>query len=96
MSEVMNISNVMKISVLGYNFADWIKQFNTAFKQSDGKYNYMEYLSKLNNPAAYYILAGRLGSEEANNFLNELLTPTMNSIVAVSYTHLTLPTKRIV
>jgi hypothetical protein len=83
MSEVMNISNVMKISVLGYNFADWIKQFNTAFKQSDGKYNYMEYLSKLNNPAAYYILAGRLGSEEANNFLNELLTPTMNSIVVV-------------
>jgi len=83
MSEVVDISKIMKFSVLGFNFADWIKDFKEAFRQSDGTYDYMAYFSQLNNPVAFYLLIGRLGSEKANDFLNSAITPTIDRIEVV-------------
>lgn len=83
MSQLMDTSDLMKLSVLGYNFADWVKQFKKAFKQSDGTYDYMAYFAQLNNPVGFFLLDGRLGVDEANAFLNSVVTPTINSIEVV-------------
>ena len=83
MSQVMNPQEVMRISVLGYNFADWVKQFKEAFKKSDGTYDYMAYLAQLNNPSGFFLLNGSIGSDETNDFLNSLLTPTLDRIEIV-------------
>ena len=83
MSQVMNPDEVMRISVLGYNFADWVKQFKEAFKKSDGTYDYMAYLAQLNNPSGFFLLNGSIGSDETNDFLNSLLTPTLDRIEIV-------------
>jgi hypothetical protein len=83
MSQVMNPQEVMRISILGYNFADWVKQFKEAFKKSDGTYDYMAYLAQLNNPSGFFLLKGSIGSDETNDFLNSLLTPTLDRIEIV-------------
>jgi len=83
MSQLTDTSDLMKLSVLGYNFADWVKQFKKAFKQSDGTYDYMAYFAQLNNPVGFFLLDGRLGIDEANAFLNSVVTPTINSIEVV-------------
>ena len=80
MSQILNPEKIMRISVLGYNFADWVKQFKKAFKQSDGTYDYMAYFSQLNNPGGFYLLIGSIGLDETNQFLNSLLTPTIDKI----------------
>jgi hypothetical protein len=79
----MDTSDLMKLSVLGYNFADWVKQFKKAFKQPDGTYDYMAYFSQLNNPVGFFLLDGRLSVDEANAFLNSVVTSTINSIEVV-------------
>jgi hypothetical protein len=79
----MDTSDLMKLSVLGYNFADWVKQFKKAFKQPDGTYDYMAYFSQLNNPVGFFLLDGRLSVDEANVFLNSVVTSTINSIEVV-------------
>ena len=83
MSQILNPEKIMRISVLGYNFADWVKQFKKAFKQSDGTYDYMAYFSQLNNPGGFYLLIGSIGLDETNQFLNSLLTPTIDKIEIV-------------
>ena len=83
MSQLMDTSDLMKLSVLGYNFAEWVKQFKKAFKQSDGTYDYMAYFAQLNNPVGFFLLDGRLGVDETNAFLNSVVTPTINSIEVV-------------
>lgn len=78
------MSEVMKISVLGYNFASFIKDFKKAYVQSDGTYDYMGYLAVV-DPASYFMLANNLGDDVmANNYLNTLLTQQINNIAVVN------------
>ena len=84
MSEIMKISKVMEISVLGYNFASFIKDFKKAYIQPDGTYDYMSYIAIV-DPASYFMLANNLGSVDiANNYLNAMLTQTINNISVVN------------
>ena len=84
MSEIMKISKVMEISVLGYNFASFIKDFKKAYIQPDGTYDYMSYIAIV-DPASYFMLANNLGDVGiANNYLNAMLTQTINNISVVN------------
>ena len=84
MSEIMKISKVMEISVLGYNFASFIKDFKKAYIQPDGSYDYMAYIAIV-DPASYFMLVNNLGDVGiANNYLNTLLTQTINNISVVN------------
>ena len=74
----------MNISVLGYNFAPFIKDFKKAFIQTDGTYDYMSYIAIV-DPASFFMLANNLGNvDNANNHLNTLLTPTIKNISVVN------------
>jgi hypothetical protein len=83
MTELTNINNIMDISISGYQFSNWITKFKKNYKQSDGNYDYMSYLSSLNNPSSFYLIAGRIGEEEGNIFLNKLLTSSINNITVI-------------
>jgi hypothetical protein len=83
MTELTNINNIMDISISGYQFSNWITKFKKNYKQSDGNYDYMSYLSSLNNPSSFYLIAGRIGEEEGNIFLNKLLTSSINNVTVI-------------
>ena len=84
MSEIMKISKVMEISVLGYSFASFIKDFKKAYIQPDRTYDYMSYIAVV-DPASYFMLANNLGDVGiANNYLNAMLTQTINNISVVN------------
>jgi hypothetical protein len=83
MTELTNINNIMDISISGYQFSNWITKFKKNYKQSDGNYDYMSYLLSLNNPSSFYLIAGRIGEEEGNIFLNKLLTSSINNITVI-------------
>ncbi len=84
MSEFIENSKVMEISVLGYNFASFIKDFKEAYIQPDGTYDYMAYIAIV-DPASYFMLADNFGDDViANNYLNTLLTQTINNISIVN------------
>ena len=83
MSQLTNINNIMDISIKENKFSVWIKDFKKDFKKTNGSYDYMSYLLKLENPTSFFMIYGRIGKDEGNKFLNNLLTPTINSITSI-------------
>jgi len=83
MTELANVNNIMDISVSGYKFSNWITNFQTKFRQPNGNYDYMAYLSNMKNKASFFMIVGRIGEEEGNLFLNKLLTPAINDITVI-------------
>jgi hypothetical protein len=83
MSDLTNINNIMDISIIENKFSVWIKNFKKDFKKMNGSYDYMSYLLKLENPTSFFMIYGRIGKDEGNKFLNNLLTPTINSITSI-------------
>jgi hypothetical protein len=83
MSDLTNINNIMDISIKENKFSVWIKNFKKDFKKMNGSYDYMSYLLKLENPTSFFMIYGRIGKDEGNKFLNNLLTPTINSITSI-------------
>jgi hypothetical protein len=83
MSELTNVNNIMDISIKGNKFSVWITDFDKKFKKMNGSYDYMSYLLKLKNPTSFFMIYGRIGKDAGNKFLNNLLTPTINSITNI-------------
>ena len=83
MSQLTSVNNIMDISIKGNKFSVWITDFDKKFKKMNGSYDYMSYLLKLKNPTSFFMIYGRIGKDAGNKFLNNLLTPTINSITNI-------------